>query len=201
MQEKPFKTAVLGGFDKESVLIYVRDLLAQHEKEMNEKQQALTTEMQHSQELQEALDAAKAQLQKMQEEQQKWLEKKDHLEKTLLLKEDKIETQQQQLEQLHQQMEKLQSQTRQLIEETRRRCQQQIEKNESEANRRIEEARQNALDLFGKIDADYRGHRRKYADMVAAINELSNYILEAQKKANERIAGLPERLIQQDHHE
>ena len=106
-----------------------------------------------------------------------------------------------QLEQLRRQMETMQQQARQLIEETNRRCQQQIEQKEAEADQRVENARQNALDLFGKIDEEYRFNRRKYADMVQAINELSKYIEEAQRHANERIAALPESLIGKDRHE
>lgn len=201
MDEKLFKTVTFGGFEKESVLLYIKELLSAQENELKSKNQEI-------EELQNQL-TIQADKEKLGQSQQKQLLDalqeaqtiRNHLENTVLLKDDKIDSLQKQLAQMQEQLNKVQAQTRQFVEETNRRTAEQLKEMEEASNQKIKEAQQSASLLFHQIDAEYRGNRKKYEDMVNAINELGRYVYEAQKKANERFAVLPETLIKKADHE
>lgn len=195
MSEKKFKTVAFGGFDKEAVLVYLRNLLNEHEQTINQKNEELISLQSNNTSLSKQVDSLIQQVEALSFKCNQLTEEKNQFEKMMMIKEDKIDTQARTIDELKQHIEKMQAQTKQLIEETEKRNQLQMKEMEEQAQRKIEEAKQNAIDLFMKMDKEYRTHRDRYSDMVVAINELSRYIQEAETKANERLNVLPESLL------
>lgn len=195
MSEKKFKTVAFGGFDKEAVLVYLRNLLNEHEKTINEKNEELITLQSSNTSLSKQIEALIQQVEEAAAQNSRLQEEKNQLEKMILIKEDKIDTQARKIDELHQHIETMQMQTRKLIEETEKRNQLQMQEMEAQAQRKIEEARQNAIDLFMKIDTEYRSHRNRYAELVHALNELADTVKETEEKVNQRYQSLPETLL------
>lgn len=206
MQEKLFKTVAFGGFDKEAVLVYIRDLLSEHEKTLTAKneelaasQSRITELVQEAEKLNQLIQQLKQKDAQLEKDLNQAKDKQNQLEKSLLLKEDKLADTETQLLDMKKKMEIQQQNTRRILDESNRRMQEELLKAQKEADQKVKEAQQNAMELFVKIDHEYIGYRKKYTDMVNAINELARYVDDAQKKVNERISALPESLISSDH--
>ena len=204
MSVRLFTTVTFGGFDKEEVLLYIKDLLLAQENELLQYQQQIEILTQQNNSLVEQLQNHHSDQQifsKLQLQNEKLLQTNQLLKQKLVHREEKIVALQEKVNQISFISEEMRNKMQLAIQETEDRCERQMKEKQLESERKIHDVQLNTQALLEQINTDYCAARNNYSALAKAIHNLSQIIEETDKKTAHQLEILPESILSRGRNE